>query len=390
MGFEQVFDALLLLFSVLYGGIILWFTLGLIKAGRSHIKYDVAGVSTIVRQSVSVVIPVRNEAADIERILEELRVQHFPVTILEIIVTDDFSDDDTLKRASGFASRYPQFPLVLIFPNGLDGSCPGKKSAIERAVQIAKGEIILCTDADTTRHPRWISSMAGCFASLQTQMVLGPVVLTHEISLLQRIQALEFLGIMGTTAGSAGQGFPVMCNGANLAYRRSAFIVTGGYAGNIRFRSGDDQFLMNSVIRKFSRKAILFNHDPEAIVRTEPEATLIGFLNQRIRWVSKSRGYRDPVVIGVGLVTWGVHCLLLLGILLGIAFPSILGLSLLLWVGKMVADLPPVWLMSRFFGEKRLLRYYFPAQVFQLVYVATVGLAGLLLPYRWKGRKGNR
>ena len=369
MGFEPAIDILLLLFSVSYFCVICWFTYGLIKPGTGNGKTDKGGVTPSFPQPVSVIIPVRNEAGHIERILEEMRRQDFPVNLLEIIVTDDFSEDDTVKLVMGFTSRHPRFPLVLVLPDQAAGGISGKKQAVERAVQMAKGEIILCPE---------------------TQMVLGPVALSHEKNLLQRIQSLEFLGIMGTTAGSASLGCPVMCNGASLAYRRSAFAETGGYSGNIRFRSGDDQFLMNSVIRKYGRRTIHFNRDPGAIVRTEPEATLTGFLNQRIRWVSKSRGYRDPVVIGVGVVTWGVHCLLLLGILLGMVFSRILGFSLLLWAVKMVADLPMVWLMGRFFGEKRLLLYYFPAQVFQLFYVATVGFAGLLLPYRWKGRKGNR
>ncbi len=390
MGFEPVFLVLLLFFSVSYLCIICWVTIGLVKVDKGNRKEEVSGVSPGFRQPVSVVIPVRNEAGHIERILEEMRGQDFPVNLLEIIVTDDFSEDDTVKLATGFAARHPLFPLVIVLPDTAAGASSGKKQAIERAVQMAGGEIILCTDADTSRSPVWISSMAGCFTRPHTQMVLGPVALSHEKNLLQRIQSLEFLGIMGTTAGSAALGCPVMCNGASLAYRRAAFAETGGYSGNIRFRSGDDQFLMNSVIRKFGRRAVLFNRDPGAIVRTEPEATLRGFLNQRIRWVSKSRGYNDPVVIGVGVATWSVHCLLLTGILLGLVFPRILGLSLILWLVKMVADLPVVGLMSRFFGEKRLLLYYFPAQVFQLFYVATVGLAGLLLPYRWKGRKGKR
>jgi len=61
-------------------------------------------------------------------------------------------------------------------------------------------------------------------------------------NLLQKLQSLEFLGIMGTTAGSAAMGIPVMCNGANLGYRRAAFIAGGGYSGNLQFGSGDDQF----------------------------------------------------------------------------------------------------------------------------------------------------
>ena len=178
-----------------------------------------------------------------------------------------------------------------------------------------------------------------------------------------------------------------MCNGASLAYRRTAFVETGGYVGNVQFASGDDQFLMAAVRKMYGKHSVVFNLDPAAVVSTGPEGTLKGFLNQRIRWVSKSRGYSDPVVIGVGMVTWFVHLFLLAGLAAGMLFPSMLWLSLGLWVVKMMAEFPMVWIMNRFFGKRKLLRYYLAAQAFQLVYVVFAGLLGLFLPYRWKGRK---
>jgi hypothetical protein len=130
------------------------------------------------------------------------------------------------------------------------------------------------------------------------------------------------------------------------------------------------------------------NFDKGSAVGTAPEATLAGFFQQRIRWVSKSRGYRDPVVLSVGIITYFTHLLLLAGILSGIFLPVLLSLSLLLWVVKMLIEYPMVWMMNRFFGQRQLTGYYLPAQVFQLVYVPLAGMLGLFLPYRWKGRKG--
>jgi poly-beta-1,6-N-acetyl-D-glucosamine synthase len=209
-----------------------------------------------------------------------------------------------------------------------------------------------------------------------------------EQNLLQKIQSLEFLGIMGTTAGGAALGYPVMCNGANLAYRRHAFFQTGGFSENVRYASGDDQFMMNAIRNRFGKTSLVFNPDPLSSVSTEPEKNLKGFLNQRIRWVSKSRGYRDPIIIFVGLVAYLTPFLLLAGFSLGHAFPSLLRLSLLLWLTKILLEYPMVWIMIRFFGKQKLTGYYFIAQVFQLAYVPLAGLLGLFVPYRWKGRTG--
>jgi cellulose synthase/poly-beta-1,6-N-acetylglucosamine synthase-like glycosyltransferase len=320
--------------------------------------------------------------------LDEIRGQNFPVNQMEVIVTDDYSEDATMAMSEKYACEYPGFPLKLVHPTQADPGAPGKKKAIERAVAMAKGEILLFTDADTIRGNGWISSMVSCFRSPAIQMVMGPVYFNQQKNLLQKIQSLEFMGLMGTTAGSAALGYPVMCNGANLAYKRIAFLQTGGFSANQGFASGDDQFMMSAIRKTYGKESLVFNFNRRSEVGTEPEATLAGFFQQRIRWVSKSRGYRDPVVLFVGIITYFTHLLLLAGIVSGVFLPVILFLSLLLWVAKMLMEYPMIWLMNRFFGQHRLTGYYLPAQIFQLVYVPLAGMLGLFLPYRWKGRKG--
>ena len=126
---------------------------------------------------------------------------------------------------------------------------------------------------------------------------------------------------MGFTAGSAALGNPVMCNGANLLYRKDAWKEAEGYLKNMGFASGDDQFLMMRTRKTYGKHSVVFNNDREAIVSTRAMGTLRDFLQQRIRWVSKSRGYSDPVVIGVGLVTYLVNLALVAGLAIGIFHP---------------------------------------------------------------------
>jgi hypothetical protein len=89
-------------------------------------------------------------------------------------------------------------------------------------------------------------------------------------------------------------------------------------------------------------------------------------------------------------LTYLLHLLLLAGFMLGIWNSRILMLSLVLWVFKTALEYPMVGIIMRFFRKQQLRRYYFVAQVFQLLYVPLAGILGLILPYRWKGRKGVR
>jgi cellulose synthase/poly-beta-1,6-N-acetylglucosamine synthase-like glycosyltransferase len=176
---------------------------------------------------------------------------------MEVIVTDDYSEDATLALSGKYAQEYPGFPLKLVLPKDADPGAPGKKKAIERAVLMAKGEILLFTDADTIRGSGWIASMVSCFRSPEIQMVMGPVYFNQRKNLLQKMQSLEFMGLMGTTAGSAALGYPVMCNGANLAYKSAAFIQAGGFSGNQGFASGDDQFMMSAIRNTYGKESLV-------------------------------------------------------------------------------------------------------------------------------------
>jgi len=254
-----------------------------------------------------------------------------------------------------------------------------------RAVKIARGEVILTTDADTRHGPGWLSSMAEVFSAPGIRMVLGPVRLGGE-SMFQKLQSLEFMGVMGLTAGSAFRGAPLMCNGANFMYDKRGFEETGGLAGSMHYPSGDDQFLLAAYRKRYGGRAVSFALSREATVTTLAEPSLAGFFHQRMRWVSKSKGYRDPAVIMSGVLTYVVHTALLAGLLAGFFYPPLLLAALACWSGKMIAEFPMVAGMASFFGKAGYLWLYVPAQMFQLVYVPAAGLSGLLLPYRWKGR----
>jgi len=336
---------------------------------------------------VSVIIAMRNEKENLSRLLDGLRDQDYPADRMEVIVSDDYSGDGSAAVAEEYGSLHPGFPLMVLHAATYDA--PGKKPALCRAVDRARGEILLFTDADTGRRPGWISAMTAGLSDPVVKTVLGPVHFSDGKNALQRMQEIEFLGVMGVTAGSASLGRPVMANGANLACRRSAWRECGPAGRDLRYPSGDDQFLVMSVRKRFGKGAVTFCPDPRSVVATTAEPRWTGFVHQRLRWISKSRGYRDPAVIGAGLLTGAVHLVILAGFVAGFFRPAMWPFVGLLWVVKVMADAPLVWRMGRFFGKKINPGEYLLAQVFQSVYIPAVGVLGMILPYRWKGRRAS-
>jgi len=396
MTFILVYSILLLLVFFAYTCMIAGFTFGLFKLSGSPVNRFNSSLSRHFNsrptqdlpKKVSVIIPVRNEAATIVKCLEGLWEQDYQE--MEIIITDDFSEDYTLELVHRFARQNSGFPLVIVDGKSSQPGETGKKRAIERAIVKASGAWIITTDADTHRDAQWISSMMKRSMEFNGQMLLGPVAFCNERTFLQKLQTLEFLGLMGVTAGSSQLGYPVMCNGANLAYRKEAFLSVGGFTGNTQHFSGDDQFLLAAIRKRFGGGAIRFHWDKQALVTTEPEKSWKGFVAQRIRWVSKSHGYREPAVVTVSLLTYMIHFLLLTGFVLGAFFLPLLIPSSALWLGKILAEYPMVRIMARFMDKRQFLGYYFVAQVFQLFYIVIIGVSGQILPYRWKGRTSGR
>ncbi len=136
-------------------------------------------------------------------------------------------------------------------------------------VEKAGGEIIVTTDADCRLPIHWLQSIATSFHEGNVKMVFGGVRIKEDKSFFSKLQALEFCSLIGTGGAMAGLGIPILCNGANLAFLRSAFLEVKGYDGNLDIPSGDDEFLMRKIDRRFPG-SIRFQPSEDSVVETRP------------------------------------------------------------------------------------------------------------------------
>jgi len=132
-------------------------------------------------------------------------------------------------------------------------------------------------------------------------MLICPVMLESKPGFFNIFQELEFLGLQGITAGTAVAKRPVMCNGANLVFKKEAYLVN---VNNLHpeIPSGDDVFLLHSL--KKNHNNIKWLESEDAVMITAPSATLKDYINQRNRWISKAGAYSDRDTIILGLVTF--------------------------------------------------------------------------------------
>ena len=329
--------------------------------------------------TVSVIIPARNEEKNIGQLLKALLQQDFPAEKLEIMVVDDHSEDQTAAIVAGFSKVH----LLQLCEEGLNSY---KKKALEKGVAAACGELIVCTDADCIPTKEWLSELVRNYLTRDAVFVAAPVVLTNEGSLLGRFQTLDFLVLQGITGAGIQQGNLSMANGANMAYPKKIFEEVEGYRGVDKLASGDDFFLVHKIAKRYPGK-IIFVKSPDAIVKTATLPHWKDFIQQRIRWASKSASYKEIRMTAVLGLVWFYNALFvwaLLGAMFDWRFAVIL---LLAWLLKTLVEWPFVRLVAKFFQVPITLISFLGFQPLHIFYTVSTGLLGLTGSYEWKGRK---
>jgi cellulose synthase/poly-beta-1,6-N-acetylglucosamine synthase-like glycosyltransferase len=329
----------------------------------------------------TVIIPARNEAANIKACVDSILAQDYPKEAFEIIVIDDFSEDDTAFIVNALSQQYPQVRLLKLADHCKDGETLAyKKKAIEIAVAVAKGDWILTTDADCIVPSTWLLLYNAYIQQHQPCFVAAPVMFIKTSGILNQFQVLDFLALQGITAAAVGAGKHSMSNGANLGFEKTAFIAVGGYQGVDHIASGDDMFLMHKM-RQTLHKPVGYLFHPNAIVMTAAMDTWKGFIMQRIRWASKARYYDDRSITMVLTVVYFFNLSFILLALMGSWSSLIIALGFKTFFELFFLD--PV---AKFFKLQPELRYFVFYQPIHIVYNIAAGLFGQLKTYSWKGR----
>ncbi|MBD3286848.1 glycosyltransferase, partial [candidate division WOR-3 bacterium] len=108
---------------------------------------------------ISVLVPARNEAKNIQACVESLLNQNYPD--FEVVVLDDESTDDTWERLKRLRKKDNR--LKIIKGKSLPEGWIGKHWACHQLSQKARGELYLFTDADTRHHPSTLQDAVAAF-----------------------------------------------------------------------------------------------------------------------------------------------------------------------------------------------------------------------------------
>jgi cellulose synthase/poly-beta-1,6-N-acetylglucosamine synthase-like glycosyltransferase len=334
---------------------------------------------------ISVIVAARNEEKNILNCLQSISNQNYNPQRIEIIVVDDHSTDQTAGITQDFIKNHTNFNISLLKQT----KQTGKKSALRLALTKAKGEYILITDADCLHKQGWIKSMASKFISDKAVFVSGAVSLYKPRGIFQTLQDLEFMSLVASGAGSIGAGFPMMCNGANLGFSLSAYRQLSENEIKPELASGDDIFLMMAFANKFGKDKIAFVKDRNAMVYTNPINNFGEFMQQRLRWTSKSKAYRDLPTILTALSVLLMNAFISVMIIMAIVNIHFLPAALVIIFIKTLIDFPLMMAYAKFSGQQKYLWAFLPAEPLVALYTTFTGMAGQFINVKWKGRRIN-
>lgn len=335
----------------------------------------------------SIVIPFRNEAENLPRLLESLTGLDYPTALFEILLVDDDSRDSSVELCREFQNRHQELD-VKVFSSVRKSASP-KKDAITTAVEMSNFEFIVTTDADCKLPALWLSVLNNEIKAKGANMLVGPVSLSSEgrngnNGFLQLFQELDVLSLQGATMGGFGVNMPFLCNAANLCYEKKHFLQVGGFEGNSHIASGDDVFLLE----KFKAKGLklLYLKHKDALVTTRPQPTWKGLVSQRVRWAAKASNLKPSFGKWIGFLVFAMNLALVVGffVMLGGALPA--RSFFILFLVKFNVDFLLVYRSAAFFGRENTLKGYLWCGGFYPFFSTYVALKSLFTGYLWKER----
>jgi len=272
----KILEFLIFLIGVSYILIQCWQTITLIRYKSINTDYRRKESEL---PTVTILVACRNEEHNIENCLRSLIDLNYPKEKLKILVGNDQSEDNTLKIARQFESKYDFIQVI-----DIQEDSTGLKAKARVMAQLDKhavGDYYLVTDADVCVNSNWI---LGLLSNMNKEIGVASgttMVKSNGIGgLFQEIDWAYFMGLLNVISYS---GVPATAVGNNMIIRKDAYWQTGGYS-KIRFSITEDYKLYKEVCDKGWKWNNIMNND--VLGYSEKTNGFIPLLHQRKRWLS--------------------------------------------------------------------------------------------------------
>lgn len=225
---------------------------------------------------VSILIAVRNEEHNIPKFLEGLSNQHYPKEKIQILIGNDDSEDQSLDLLMRAANDQIQIVDIRDQVSGLQG----KMNVLAQLVKLAKGQLLLYTDADMSLNPEWIQGMVSSVDTNPGLVGGFTSIPPHNYFLALQNVDLHFGQGMLKVLNDLGIGISVLGN--NMLVSKSKLDESGGY-DDLDFSVVEDVSLLKRLTES-GHKAIL-SYNESTHISTSGESSWRLLMSQRRRWM---------------------------------------------------------------------------------------------------------
>jgi biofilm PGA synthesis N-glycosyltransferase PgaC len=223
----------------------------------------------------------------------------------------------------------------------------------------------------------------------EEDLLCGPVSYLPRNAMVSKAVELDLLSLTAMAGSTIQLRLPLLANGANMVYRKSAFNQLNGYdaKGGYDQASGDDIFLLKKIAEQPEYR-IGYAKNRAALVETQMSPNLKAFVQQRIRWASKNkRTIGEPGSYLTFLLTL-CYVFFAMSPIAAILFSSagLWALVLVTWMMKFLVDYGLFSSVSKTFQKEHLMKYLWLAELLHPYYIVFTAALSLILPYTWKDR----
>jgi poly-beta-1,6-N-acetyl-D-glucosamine synthase len=220
---------------------------------------------------VSIVIPAHDEEEVIASAVRGALAVRWPE--VDVVVADDGSRDGTAQAVLPFVEA----GRVRLLRKSVN---EGKSLAINDALPLCRGELVLLLDADAVPEPAALERMAPHFLDAPSiALVTGNPRVVNTNTFLARLQAIEFSANVGVQRrGDAIWGRLMTFSGLCALFDRNAVLGVGGFAPDMATEDID----MTWRLQLAGREVI---YEPSALFGMQAPESLPALWRQRKRWV---------------------------------------------------------------------------------------------------------
>jgi cellulose synthase/poly-beta-1,6-N-acetylglucosamine synthase-like glycosyltransferase/peptidoglycan/xylan/chitin deacetylase (PgdA/CDA1 family) len=219
---------------------------------------------------VTAIIPAYNEEKVLEKTVRSMLRSRYKN--LDILIVNDGSKDNTWEIAQQLVRKNKRV-------KALWQDNKGKARALNKGIKNAKGELIICLDADTVFLPQTVTNLVRHFIDPNVGAVAGTVKIGNVQNMLARWQALEYITSINIERNAqAYLNAVLIVPGACGAWRKKALLSAKWYSAMTLAEDCD-------LTIRLHRAGYRIIQDFEAISYTEGPLMLSSLVKQRFRWV---------------------------------------------------------------------------------------------------------